>query len=381
MRLNRRQFIAATASTSLLAAAAPPEPAPAEYPLYIGAYTHGSSKGILVSRFNPKTGAISEPELAAATPNPTFLAIHNSKRFLYAVNEVGNWNGQKSGSVSAFAFGPGNALTPLNQVSSKGVGPCHIALDSLGKMAVVANYSSGSIASYKIGSDGRLSEAVSTFQYTGYGPNKSRQEGPHAHSNTISADNKFDVSCDLGTDRIHIFEVDTTAGSLTEHNPGYVRAVPGGGPRHAAFDPTNKFLYVNNEILSSVTVFQWDRWRGLLTELQTISTLPADFKGESTTAEIRIHPQNGHLYVSNRGHDSITSFDIGKDGKLTFLEATPSGGHIPRNFNFDPTGRWLLAAHQDSGNITVFEVTRRGSLRSTQNQVKCGAPVCLRFLA
>lgn len=380
MSLNRRQFFASAASAPLLFAA-PPETGPAEYPLYIGTYTNGSSKGILVARFNPKTGAISEPELAAATPNPTFLAIHNSKRFLYAVNEVGSWSGQPTGAVSAFSFGPGNKLTPVNQVSSKGRGPCHVALDSNGKMAVVANYSSGSVASYKIAGDGKLSEAVSSFQFSGYGPNKSRQEGPHAHSNTISADNKFTLSCDLGSDRIYIFELDTTAGSLTEHNPGYVRAVPGGGPRHAAFHPNDKFLYVNNEMLNSVTVFQWDRWRGLLTELQTISTLPKDFTGQSTTAEIRIHPQNGHLYVSNRGHDSITSFEIGKDGKLAFVETTPSGGHTPRNFNFDPTGRWLLAAHQDSGNITVFEINKKGGLKATQNQAKCGAPVCLRFLA
>jgi len=365
-----------------LPAAPPAEPAPAEYPLYIGAYTNGSSKGILVARFNPKTGAISEPQLAAATPNPTFLAIHNSKRFLYAINEVGNWNGQHSGSVSAFAFGPGNSLTLLNQVSSKGVGPCHVALDSMGRMAVVANYSSGSVASYKIGSDGRLSEAVSSFQYSGYGPNKKRQEGPHAHSNTFSGDNKFVVGCDLGTDHIHIFEVDTTAGSLAEHNPPYVRAVPGGGPRHAAFHPNNKFLYVCNEMGNSVTAFSWDPWRGLLTELQTVSSLPKGANAEgNTTAEIRIHPQNGHLYVSNRGHDSITSFEIQKNGTLEFSENKPSGGHTPRNFNFDPTGRWLLAAHQDSGNITVFEIMKRGGLRTTQNQVKCGAPVCLRFLA
>lgn len=380
MRFNRRQFIL-SASTAPLLCAAPPEQAPAEYPLYIGTYTEGTSKGIMVARFNAKTGAISEPELAVATPNPTFLAIHVSKRFLYSINEVDSWSGQRSGSVSAFSFGPGNKLTPLNQVGSKGRGPCHVALDSTGKMAIVANYSSGSVASYKIGTDGKLSEAVSSFQYSGYGPNKGHQEGPHAHSNTISVDNKFALSCDLGTDRIHIFELDTTAGSLTEHNPAYVRDVPGGGPRHAAFHPNDKFFYVCNEMLNSVTAFQWDRWRGLLTELQTISTLPKDFKGESSTAEIRIHPQNGHLYVSNRGHDSIASFEIGKDGKLSFVETTPSGGRTPRNFNFDPTGKWLLAAHQDSNNITVFEVNKRGGLKATQHEAKCGAPVCLRFLA
>ncbi len=365
----------------LLTAADKQEPVPAEYPLYIGTYTNGSSKGILVARFNAKTGAISQPELAAATPNPTFLAIHAGNRYLYAVNEVGSWNGQHTGSVSAYSFGPGNQLTLLNQVSSKGNGPCHVALDSVGKVAIVANYGSGSIASYKIGSDGKLSEAVSSVQYSGYGPDKKRQAGPHAHSNWVSADNRFVISCDLGTDRIHLFELDSNAGSLMEHNPAYVRAVPGGGPRHATFHLNDKFLYVCNEMLNSVTVFGWDRWRGLLTELQTISTLPKGFTGESSTAEIRIHPQNGHLYVSNRGHDSIASFEIGKDGKLTFIETTPSGGHIPRNFNFDPTGKWLLAAHQDSDNITVFEVTKKGALKQTKNEAKCGGPVCLRFLA
>jgi 6-phosphogluconolactonase len=381
MRLNRRQFLVSGTTAPLMFAAPKPEPPPAEYPLYIGTYTRGSSKGILVARFNPRTGAISEPELAAATPNPTFLAIHVNKRYLYAVNEVESWNGQRSGAVSAFSFGPGNQLTLLNQVSSKGRGPCHVALDSVGKVAVVANYSSGSIASYKIGSDGKLSEAVTSLQYTGYGPNKSRQEGPHAHSNWVSADNRFVISCDLGTDRLHIFELDDSSGSLVEHNPPYVRGVPGGGPRHLAFHPNDKFLYVANEMLSSVTVFGWDRWRGLMTELQTISTLPADFKGESTAAEIRIHPLNMHLYVSNRGHDSIASFEIGRDGKLTFVDTTPSGGHTPRNFDFDPTGKWLLVAHQDSGNITVFELNHRGGLKKTENEAKCNAPVCLRFLA
>jgi 6-phosphogluconolactonase len=384
MRLNRRQLIASAVAAPLLSAADKKPvlpPPPAEYPLYIGAYTKGTSKGILVARFNPATGAISQPELAVATPNPTFLAIHYSKRFLYAINEVESWNGQHTGSVSAFAFGPNYELIPLNQVSSKGRGPCHIALDSMSHVAVVANYGSGSIASYKIGADGKLSEAVSSLQFTGYGPIKGRQEGPHAHSNLITADNKFVITCDLGTDRLHIFELDDAAGSLVEHNPAYVRAIPGGGPRHGTFSPNDKFLYVCNEMGNSITAYQWDRWRGLLTEIQTVSTLPAGFKGESSTAEIRVHPQNGRLYVSNRGHDSISIFDMARDGKLTFADSVPSGGHTPRNFNFDPTGKWLLVAHQDSNNITVFELTHHGGLRPTQNQAKCGAPVCLRFLA
>jgi 6-phosphogluconolactonase len=383
MQLTRRQLLASGAAAPLLRAAAQgaDEP-PAEYSLYIGAYTNGASKGILLARFNSKTGTISTPELAVATPNPTFLAIHPGNRFIYAVNEVGSWNGQKTGIVSAFSIEKGGKLRLLNQVSSKGSGPCHVALDSKGRVALVANYGSGSIASYKLASDGQLSEAVSFFQDTGYGPNKARQEGPHAHSNTLSADNRYVVSCDLGTDRLSLYELDTENAQLVPSNPPFVRAVPGGGPRHFTFHPNDKFAYVCNEILSSVTAFQWNRFRGELTEIQTVSALPKGFSGENTAAEIRIHPLNGHLYVSNRGHNSIAVFDITKDGKLALVEITPTGGKTPRNFNFDPTGRWLLAANQGSDDITVLEVVhKKATLRATGNAVKCGTPLCLRFLA
>lgn len=383
MQLTRRQLLASGAAAPLLRATGlAADEAPAEYSLYIGAYTKGASKGILLAHFNSKTGTISTPELAAATPNPTFIAIHPSNRFIYAVNEVGSWNGQKTGSVSAFSIEKGGTLRQLNQVSSKGSGPCHVALDSKGRVALVANYGSGSIASYKIGADGQLSESVSFFQDTGYGPNKARQEGPHAHSNTLSADNRYVVSCDLGTDRLSLYELDTENAQLVPSNPPFVRAVPGGGPRHFTFHPNDKFAYVCNEILSSVTAFQWNRFRGELTEIQTISTLPKGFSGENSTAEIRIHPINGHLYVSNRGHNSIAVFEIAKDGKLTLVEVTPTGGKTPRNFNFDPTGRWLLAANQGSDDITVLEVVhKKATLRATGNAVKCGTPLCLRFLA
>lgn len=382
MRFTRRQLLASGAAAPLLRATGlGADEVPAEYSLYIGAYTNGASKGILLAHFNSKTGVISTPELAAATPNPTFLAIHPTNRFVYAVNEVGTWNGQKTGSVSAFSIEKGGLLRLLNQVSSKGSGPCHVALDSKGRVALVANYGSGSIATYKIGSDGQLSEAVSFFQNTGYGPNKGRQEGPHAHSNTLSADNRYVINCDLGTDHLNIYELDTENAKLVPSNPAYVRAVPGGGPRHFTFHPNEKFAYVCNEMLSSVTAFQWNRFRGELTEIQTVSTLPKGFSGENSTAEIRIHAQNGHLYVSNRGHNSIAVFDIAKDGKLSLVEITPTGGKTPRNFNFDPTGRWLLAANQDSNDITVLEIAHKGTLHATSNSAKCGAPVCLRFLA
>ena len=383
MSLTRRQLLVSGAAAPLLqvASRAADEPA-AEYSLYIGTYTRGASKGILLAHFNSKTGAISTPELAVATPNPTFLAIHPNNRFIYAVNEVGTWNGKNTGSVGAYSIEAGGKLRLLNEVSSMGSGPCHVALDSKGRVALVANFGSGSIASYKIGTDGHLSEALSFFQDTGFGPNTARQSGPHAHSNTLSADNRYVVNCDLGTDRLNLYELDTENAKLVPANPPFVRAVPGGGPRHFTFHPNEKFGYVCNEMLSSVTGFQWNRFRGELTEIQTVSTLPKGFSGENSTAEIRIHPLNRHLYVSNRGHNSIAVFDIASDGKLTLVETPATGGKTPRNFNFDPTGRWLLAAHQDSDDIKVLEIhKKKGTLLPTRNAAQCGSPVCLRFLA
>lgn len=383
MPLTRRQLLVSGAAAPVfqVASRAADEPA-AEYSLYIGTYTHGASKGILLAHFNSKTGAISTPELAFATPNPTFLAIHPTNRYIYAINEVGTWNGQPTGSVGAYKIEAGGKLRLLNEVSSKGIGPCHVALDSKGRVALAANFGSGSIASYKIGTDGQLSEAVSFIQDTGFGPDRSRQAGPHAHSNTLSADNRYVVSCDLGTDRLNLYELDAENAKLVPANPPFVRAVPGGGPRHFTFHPNEKFGYVCNEMLSSVTAFQWNRFRGELTEIETVSTLPKGFSGQNSTAEIRIHPLNGHLYVSNRGHNSIAVFEIAKDGKLTLVEAAATGGKTPRNFNFDPTGRWLLAAHQDSDDIKVLAVHhKKGTLTATGNSAQCGSPVCLRFLA
>lgn len=356
-----------------------PERREGECSLYIGTYTDGSSKGILHARFDSNSGRLTQPELAIETPSPTFLAIHPHGPVIYAVNEIDKWNGQPVGSVGAYSITAPGKLTRLNEVSSKGAGPCHITLDSLGRTAIVANYGSGSLASYSIEPDGRLSEAVSFFQYEGSGPNKDRQEAPHAHSSTVSSDDRFVVACDLGTDLLHLYTLSPNNSKLTQHAPPTVHAVPGGGPRHFAFDPLGEFAFVVNEMGNSVTSFAWDASGGRLQEIETVSTLPSGFQGESITAEIRVHPANRHLYVSNRGHDSIAVFGIERDGRLSLVGITPSEGKAPRNFNFDPSGRWLLAANQDSDNIMVFEIAKDGTLQATGTVATCGAPVCLRF--
>jgi 6-phosphogluconolactonase len=385
MRFSRRKFLYSTAAAPLLNPLLSgfekkkPLPPPIEIPLYIGTYTDGSSKGILTSRFNTQTGLISPPELAATTPSPSFLAVHPSGKFVYAVNEVGNWNGQRTGSVSAYAVQGGGQLALLNQVSSMGQGPCHVSIDSTGHSVLVANYSSGTIASYLAGADGKLSEAVSFFRYSGYGPNKARQEGPHAHSNTITVDNRFVISCDLGTDQLHLFDLNPATAVLNPHTPQVVHTLPGSGPRHFAIHTDQKWAFVNNEMGNSVTAYQWERYKGELTEIQTISTLPASFTGQNTTAEIRVHPHNSHVYVSNRGHDSVAVFAVGDHGELTLVEIVPTGGKGPRSITFDPTGRFLVVANQQSNNITVFGVSPKATLRQVEATISCGSPVCVTF--
>jgi len=373
MRLDRRQFAAALA-------AAPAFAAGKQVWLYIGAYTNEMNKGISAARLDLSTGAISGMILAAETPNPTFLEIHPNGQWLYAVNEIANYEGKKEGSITAYRIDRATGkLEMLNRASTRGAGPCHVNLDRTGRMAMIANYGGGSVASYRIDSGGRLSEAVSFFQHEGGSVNPKRQEGPHAHSINPTPDNRFAVVCDLGTDEIVIYAIDPPAGSMKRH--GAVKLAPGSGPRHFAFHPGGRFGYSVNELLSTVTAFGYRK--GSLTEIQTVSTLPDGFAGQNTTAEIRVHPNGRWLYASNRGEDSIAVFSIDeKTGKITRIENTPTQGSTPRNFYIEPSGRWLLAANQRSNNIAVFEIdARTGKLLPARQGITVGQPVCLRTVA
>ncbi|MCS7042622.1 MAG: lactonase family protein [Bryobacteraceae bacterium] len=370
MQFDRRQFLA-------WLAAAPAAGAGRQVWLYIGAYTNEKNRGISVARLDLDTGAVTGMMLAAETPNPTFLEIHPGGRWLYAVNEIGNFEGRREGSITAYEIDRSSGrLRMLNRVSTKGAGPCHVSLDRTGKMAMIANYGGGSVASYQIGSDGRLSEAVSFFQHEGRSVNAKRQEAPHAHSINPSPDNRFAVACDLGTDEIVIYAIDPPSGSLKRH--GVVKLAPGSGPRHFAFHPNGRFGYSVNELLSTVTAFEYRA--GTLKEIQTISTLPEGFPGQNTTAEIRVHPSGRWLYASNRGEDSIALFSVdAKTGRMARIENTPTQGQTPRNFYIEPSGRWLLAANQRSDNIAVFEIdAKSGKLLAAKQGITVGQPVCLR---
>lgn len=372
MRIDRRQFLA-------LMAAAPAAGQGKQAWLYIGAYTSEKNRGITAARFDLSTGAISDMILAAETPNPTFLEIHPNGRWLYAVNEIANYEGRREGSITAYEIDRATGrLKELNRASTKGGGPCHVNLDRTGRMAMIANYGGGSVASYRILEDGRVSEAVSFFQHEGSGANPKRQERPHAHSVNPTPDNRFAVVCDLGTDEIVIYAIDPAKGSMQRHSAA--KLAPGSGPRHFAFHPNGRFGYAVNELLSTVTAFEYRN--GALKEIHTVSTLPEGFSGGNTTAEIRVHPSGQWLYASNRGEDSIAAFRIDpRTGRLTRLSNTPTQGRVPRNFYIEPSGRWLLAANQRSDSVVVFEIdTKTGALLPAKQGITVGQPVCLRMV-
>ncbi|MBS0265872.1 MAG: lactonase family protein [Planctomycetes bacterium] len=350
--------------------------------VYVGTYTGGESKGIYQARLNPTTGALTGVELAAEIKNPSFLAIHPNRKFLYAVSEVSDAGGKPTGGVVAFAIDQQTGkLKLLNQQVSAGAGPCHLVVDKAGKNVLVANYGGGSCTSLPIAADGSLQPASSAIQHTGKSVNASRQEGPHAHSINLDAANKFAFVADLGLDQVLVYRFDPAAGRLVANQPPHVAVAPGSGPRHFALSPSGKTAYVINELANTVTVLSYDAERGVLQELQTITTLPADFSGTSYTAEVVVHPSGKFVYGSNRGHDSLAIFTAdGATGKLTARGHQKTGGKTPRNFAIDPSGKWLLAENQDSGTIVVFQINpETGELKQAGQPVAIPFPVCVRF--
>ncbi|MBU4212698.1 MAG: lactonase family protein [Verrucomicrobia bacterium] len=354
--------------------------------VYFGTYTSsGKSKGIYTCRLDTSTGILSTPELAAETANPSFLAIHPDRRHLYAVGESGVFGGEKTGAVSAFSIDQVmGKLTLLNRQSTGGLGPCHVNVDLTGKCVLVANYSSGSCASLPVRDDGALGEIVSFIQHEGSSVNPDRQAGPHAHSINLSPDNRFAFVADLGLDKLLVYKLDPSSAALMPNDPPFAKVPPGSGPRHMAFHPDGRFAYVINEMLCTVTVFSYEAGQGALKEIQTVSTLP---KGESvqpgySTAEVLVHPRGKFLYGSNRGHDTIAVFAIDQaNGRLSLIQNESTQGKLPRNFGIDPTGAWLLAVNQDTGNGVVFSVNpKTGKLKPTGQIVEVGAPVCVKFM-
>jgi 6-phosphogluconolactonase len=356
-----------------------------QYLVFFGTYTSGKSpsKGIYRALFNSAIGELGAPELAAEKASPSFLAISPSKTHLYAVGEAGEGDAK---AVSAYKLElPSGALTKLNAVTAVGQGPCHVNTDRTGKMVGIANYGSGSTVSYKVAADGSLSEPVSFIQHEGSSVNPKRQAGPHAHSINFSPDNRYAYVCDLGMDQVQIYKVDPESGALLPNEPAFAKTPVGGGPRHLAFHPNGKFVFVNNEMSLTETVFAYDAQTGALTPVETVSTLPAGEAVTSglSTAETVVHPNGKFVYVSNRGHDTIAVFSVDLEtGKLTLIQNASAEGEVPRNFNLDPTGKWMLVAHQKSDTVAVLKVDEAtGKLSFTGKKQTVGAPVCVRFVA
>ena len=344
----------------------------AELPVYVGTYTSGESEGIYLLGFDSTAGELKLRGVAAKTTNPSFLAFHPKGEFLYAVNET------DTGEISAFRIDPDTGmLTLINEASSGGAHPCHLSIDSSGKNVLVANYTGGNVSSTKLNPDGSLGKQVSLIQHAGSSVNEKRQQEPHAHSINLSPDNRFAIAADLGTDELLVYGFGRT-GKLKKKTA--TKLAPGSGPRHFSFHPDGKHAYAINELLSTVTVLEYDAKQGSLKELQTITTLPRDFEGESFTAEVRVSADGKFVYGSNRGHDSIAVFRVNSDHRLTLVQIEKMGGKTPRNFNLDPTGKFLLAAGQASHDIHVFKIDpKQGKLTKTEHSIKIPNPVCIRF--
>ncbi len=357
--------------------------APKGVTVYVGTYTNpkNGSKGIYKLSFDEKTGTLGKPEVAGETKNPSFLATSPDENYLYSVGEVDDVDGQKGGAVHSFSIEKDGTLKLISTVSSGGAGPCYVSIDASGRNVFVANYSGGSISRIVAGDNGKLIGPMATIEFEGSGPNKQRQEKPHAHMIAPDPGNNFVLATDLGTDKVMLYRLDLLKG-LIPTDPPTVSLKPGSGPRHFAFSKDSKFVFVICELSNSITTFSYDAMECVLKEVGSVSAVPDDFKGSSTCAQIVVHPSGKYVYGSNRGSDTIGAYSIDEaTGKLTLIGFVPSGGKQPRNFNIDPTGNYLIAAHQSGNSLVLFKIDQAtGKLTDTGTKIEIPAPVCVLFV-
>jgi 6-phosphogluconolactonase len=376
--VNPELYNSSTGSTDTLKnSSTDPQPELAKVNLvFIGTYTSGSSKGIYVYKLDTATGALSFVCSSPQTSNPSYLALHPNKRWVYSVNE------NNSGTISAFNFDTvKNEITFINTVSSVGSGPCHISIDNTGKYVLAANYNSGSVTVCPINPDGSLGSSASSDQHSGTGPVAGRQDGPHAHM-IIQAENNFIYNTDLGIDKIKIYSLDTTNGKLATTNND-ASTLAGAGPRHIEFHPGKPWAYVICELDGTVEAYNIDTATGAMSRFQTISTLPVGITAAAASADIHITPDGKNLYASNRGsNNNIAMYSIDQiSGELTLLGHQSAQGTTPRNFVIDPSGKFLLVACQGNSKVITFKIdSSTGLLISTGNQISIPNPVCLKFM-
>ncbi len=350
--------------------------------LLVGTQTvTGTSKGIYAWHWNAENGDLRLAGLAAESENPTFLALAPGGKYLYASNEIANFEGRKSGAVSAFAVDlEASRLQPINQVSSEGAGPANVAVDHTGRSAFCANYGGGSATSFYLSPNGQISDAVSHFQYHGHGPNPQRQEAPHAHRVTVSPDDRYLLVNDLGLDCIHIYHLDAETAKLTPGEPARWNASPSSGPRALRFHPNGRVAYCVCEMASTVDVLEWSPQHGTFRQVQSISLIPADYRGPTRGCDIVLDRAGHFAYAANRDYDCLVSFSVDRNGQLTMLARSSCGGKIPRHLALDPTEKWLLVANEDSDNIAVFARDEKsGRLAESDRTFPQSRPQCLVF--
>lgn len=354
--------------------------------LYIGTYTStGKSEGIYVHKFDAETGSLSPLFIIKNVLEPSYLTIDKNRKYLFAVNELVEYKGKKSGAVSAFEIDrkTGN-LNYLNEQPSLGDAPCFITASDNQKFALVANYLGGNVAVLPIEKNGNLGASVDLEQNTGFGPNKERQDSAHAHSITLDNKNRFAFAADLGVDKLFIYRFDEKTGKLdANENQPFYQTKAGAGPRHFTFHQNGKLAFLINELDLTITSLKYDEKLGTLKEIQTVPTLPAGAsKSGVTCADIHVSPNGKFVYGSNRGHNSIVSYTVEeKTGRLSYIEHISTGGKKPRNFTIAPNGKFLLVANQDTDNIVVFQMDEKtGKLQKTANTANVPVPVCLKLI-
>ena len=350
--------------------------------LYVGTYTNTAAKseGIYSYLMDPDTGALSRAG-SFKSDNPSFLTIDASRRFLYTVNEIGDFLGKPSGGVSAYAIDKLGNLRLLNEQATQGADPCYLTIDEKKRTLLVANYTGGNVSVLPVRSDGTLGMVSEVQQHEGSGP-KEQQKGPHAHCIILDRSQRHALSADLGIDKVLIYNFDRGTGKLTPGKQPFAELQPGAGPRHLAFHPSGKYLYVISELDSSMAAFKYNEQAGTLTHIDTVSALPSDFSGASYCADVHVSTSGKFLYGSNRGHNSIVVFEIDSgNGKLKLVEHVSTQGDWPRNFTLDPSGKFLLVANQRSDNVVSFSIdAQTGRLKPTGHIESIPAPVCLKFL-
>jgi 6-phosphogluconolactonase len=388
MNLRRRLhcLIMAASSIGIVAPSVAPSMAQAAPTSgWIGTYTQQAGKdtgsnGIYAFQWDGATGTLDKLTLALAVSNPSWLVLHPNGRFLYSVNEDVASTGDRVSAYAIDARDPAK-LSLLGSVASQGIEPCHVSIDQRGRWLFVTNYTSAIIAVFPIQSDGRLGEVVQTVHEEGSGPVASRQQSAHVHQLVQSPDGRFMLSVDLGADKIFVYRLDRNTGKLTLNEPSSLALPAGFGPRHLIFSKDGKRVYVLTELEPAIVTLNWNAKSGALTQLGLQKTLPADYQGRKSAAEITLHPNGRFLYVSHRGaSNSIASFRLDGNGLPQASGLTPTGGMSPRYFTIDPTGRYLLAGNQASGNVVVLTIDQQsGTLKPQPFKLEVPAPVMILF--